>query len=350
MSVSRNSLKSQQSVRKGFTLIELLVVIAIIAILIALLLPAVQQAREAARRTQCKNNLKQIGLALHNYLDANSVFPPSFCIGASKGGAWSITARILPYVDQANAYNLADLTKGYSDAPNSTSGITSQSLPFMRCPSEPNGVPSATSPSYFPPNYAFNYGTWKVFTPISTDLASGGTPGDGAFAPNTRFTTAHFSDGTSNTMCASEVNCYTNNIGNDAAATDTLPTQAMILGYSGGTFTAGVPGSSGGHREWTDGKVHEAGFTAAFPPNAKVQIQNGATTVIGDYISCKERGTSATCAGKPTYAAVTARSFHTGIVTTLMMDGSTRAISESIDLAVWRGLSTRASGEVVGEF
>src|SRR6478609_5631418 len=109
--------------RSAFTLIELLVVIAIIAILMGLLLPAVQQAREAARRIQCKNNLKQIGLALHNYLSSHSVFPPSYCIGAAKGGTWSIHARILPYIDQANAYTLADLTVGYSDPPNSTNGI-----------------------------------------------------------------------------------------------------------------------------------------------------------------------------------------------------------------------------------
>ena len=96
--------------RTGFTLIELLVVIAIIAILMGLILPSVQQAREAARRVQCKNNLKQIGLALHNYLSTNSVFPPSLCIGAAKGGTWSIHARILPFLDQANAYTLADLT------------------------------------------------------------------------------------------------------------------------------------------------------------------------------------------------------------------------------------------------
>src|SRR5215204_6135707 len=93
--------------RRGFTLIELLVVMAIIAVLISLLLPAVQNAREAARRAQCKNNLKQIGLALHNYLDAQKVFPPSFCVDGptgTGGGEWSIQARILPYAEQGNLY------------------------------------------------------------------------------------------------------------------------------------------------------------------------------------------------------------------------------------------------------
>ncbi len=339
----------QRSSRVGFTLIELLVVIAIIAILIALLLPAVQQAREAARRTQCKNNLKQIGLALHNYLSTYSVLPPGYCIGAAKGGTWSVHARILPFLDQANAYTLADLTVGYSDPPNSTNGITAQYLPFNRCPSEVNGLNSASTPSYFPPNYAYNMGSWKVFTPTSSNLADGGTPGNGAFAPNSNFTTAHFTDGTSNTLAASEVKTYTNQIGNDAAATDLLPDQATILSYSSGTFSAN------GHREWTDGKIHETGFTTTFTPNSRVQIVNKGTvstapTVDGDYISCKERGTSATCAGKPTYAAVTSRSFHTGGVNSLMMDGSTRFFSENMDVNVWRALGTRAGGEIVGEF
>ncbi len=335
--------------RRGFTLIELLVVIAIIAILISLLLPAVQQAREAARRSQCKNNLKQIGLALHNYLASNAVFPPSYCIGAAKGGTWSIHARILPYLDQASAYTLANLNVGYGDPPNSTNGITAQYLPLYRCPSEINRDNSVSTPSYFPPNYAFNGGTWKLFTPASANLADGGAAGDGAFGPNSRLTSAHFRDGMSNTLCFSEIKTYTNIRSNDAAPTnDLLPTLVTIASYGSGSFSAQA------HREWVDGKVHETGFTATFTPNATVLIPNatGLTPpfVDGDYVSCKERGTSATCAGKPTYAAVTARSFHTGMVHSLMMDGSTRSISSNIDLKTWRAIATRAGGEVSGEF
>lgn len=330
--------------RQGFTLIELLVVVAIIAIVISLLLPAVQQAREAARRTQCKNNLKQIGLALHNYLDAHSVFPPSFCIGAAKGGTWSIHARILPFVDQANVYTHADLTVSYSDPPNASSGVTQQRLPVYQCPSEiKSDIRLASDPSvgpnYFPPNYAFNAGTWKVFTPTSSNFADGGTAGDGAFAPNSKFTTAHFLDGLTNTIGFAEVKTYTPNIGNDAAATDAIP--ASLTSF-GGTF------SQNGHTEWVDGKVHETGFTSVFVPNSKTMISSPA--VDGDYISCKERGTSATCQGRPTYAAVTARSYHAGIVNAAMMDGSTRAVSNNIDLATWRNLSTRGGSEVIGEF
>jgi len=333
--------------RHGFTLIELLVVIAIIAILIALLLPAVQQAREAARRTQCKNNLKQLGLALHNYLDSHTVFPPSFCIGGSTGGTWSIHARILPYMEQAAAYNVVDLTVAYSVPPNSTIGVTQLQIPSYVCPDEIKAViRPATTPTgaaHFPSTYAFNGGTWKLFTPGPT-LESGGTPGDGAFAPNSSFSSSDFLDGMSNTLGFSEVLAYMPNIGNDAAATDTIPTSLA-------SFTAGSL-STTGHTEWVDGKIHETGFTTAFIPNSKTLISNSAnpTPQVGDYISCKERGTSSTCAGRPTYAAVTARSYHTGIVQVMLMDGSARAVSENIDLNTWRRLGTRAGGEVIGEF
>ena len=100
---------------KGFTLIELLVVIAIIAILVALLLPAVQQAREAARRTQCKNHLKQLGLALHNYVDVNTVLPPGASVDLSvtstaNNGSWGVHGRILPYLEQGSLYDQVDLS------------------------------------------------------------------------------------------------------------------------------------------------------------------------------------------------------------------------------------------------
>ncbi|MCA9067090.1 MAG: DUF1559 domain-containing protein, partial [Planctomycetaceae bacterium] len=116
---------SKESITKGFTLIELLVVIAIIAILIALLLPAVQQAREAARRTQCRNNMKQLGLAMHNYVDVHSVLPPgsigtSFTrsAGDNTNQCFSPLVMILPYIDQAPLYNLIDFYYDYADTVN----------------------------------------------------------------------------------------------------------------------------------------------------------------------------------------------------------------------------------------
>lgn len=329
--------------RRGFTLIELLVVIAIIAILVALLLPAVQQAREAARRAQCKNNLKQIGLALHNYQSALNVFPPSYCIGNGDGGKWSPMARILPYVDQANLYNLANLDINYSSGVNATSGVTEMSIPMNRCPSEVNSTIRLGPPNYCPPSYAFNGGTWKVFThaPIITN---GGTPGDGAFAPNSRFGPQSFTDGMSNTLCYSEVKTYTPSIGNGHEGTDTPPTS--ISGFTAGKF------SPTGHTEWVDGKVHENGFTSTFTPNSKTNVSGvGAPspgTYIGDFVSCREGG--AACAGLPVYAAVTARSFHPGLVHILLMDGSVRAAGDSIDLTIWRNLSARNDGNPIGDY
>ena len=337
--------------RLGFTLIELLVVIAIIAVLIALLLPAVQQAREAARRSQCKNNLKQLGLALHNYLDSHSVFPPLCGIGTGTGGKWSPWARILPYVDGANVFNKANLNLNYSDHTLDADGssnwdITSLRMAVLMCPSEINDrMRVSTTPggqNHYPVNYSVNCGSWKTFTHNST-LATGGTPGDGAFAPNSRFSSAAFSDGMSNTICASEVKAYTPGAASNRLGTDTLPSISDVTGYaSTATF------SPNGHTEWVDGKVHETGFTATFTPNTVVPIVSGGVTYDGDYVSCREG--SATSVGYPVYAAVTSRSFHTGIVNSLLMDGSVRAISSNVDLGAWRSLSTRSGGEVVSEF
>ena len=338
--------------RSGFTLIELLVVIAIIAILIALLLPAVQQAREAASRARCKNNLKQLGLALHNYLDAQSVFPPLCGIGSGTGGKWSPWARILPFVDGSNVYNKADLNKHYSDNTVNSSGstnwaVTELKMPILMCPSEINDRRRiSTTPggqNHYPVNYAVNCGSWKTFTHAAT-LAEGGISGDGAFACNSNFSSSSFTDGMSNTICAAEVKAYTPGAASSKLGTDALPTVSDVSGFaigSGASF-------SNGHTEWVDGKVHETGFTTTFTPNTNVPIVSGGVTYDGDYVSCREG--SATSVGFPVYAAVTARSFHTGIVNSLLMDGSVRSISNNLNLTVWRALGTRDGREVLGEF
>ncbi|MCB1129315.1 MAG: DUF1559 domain-containing protein, partial [Verrucomicrobiae bacterium] len=120
--------------RRGFTLIELLVVIAIIAILIALLLPAVQQAREAARRTECKNKLKQLGLALHNYHDTFRAFPAAFYRGTTTSPGWGWGTMILPYIDQAPLYNQWVMTVSYDNGQNQTARRTK--LAAYKCPSD----------------------------------------------------------------------------------------------------------------------------------------------------------------------------------------------------------------------
>ena len=164
--MSRQMISSR---RPGFTLIELLVVIAIIAILMALLLPAVQAAREAARKTQCKNNLKQIGLALHNYVSATSVYPPSFCVDGSNGtggGEWSIQARLLPYLEQANLQKLINFSKTYGGGDAASVSIRTTRVPNYQCPTEQNDrarTDSNGNPIHYPVNYGFNGGTWQVF-------------------------------------------------------------------------------------------------------------------------------------------------------------------------------------------
>src|SRR5690606_13608677 len=188
----------------GFTLVELLVVIAIIGVMVGLLLPAVQAAREAARRMQCKNHLKQIALAVHNYESSYGHFPPSASIrmvGAiNTNASWSIHGRILPFIEQGTLAGQVDLSQAWDDQ----QAISGLKIPIYACPSDPGSdTPRDVSPKLasplFPTTYGFNFGTWLVYDPVSGQI------GDGAFGPNSRIGFRDFTDGTSNTLMAGEV-------------------------------------------------------------------------------------------------------------------------------------------------
>jgi prepilin-type N-terminal cleavage/methylation domain-containing protein len=321
--------------RFAFTLIELLVVIAIIAVLIALLLPAVQQAREAARRSQCKNNLKQIGLALHNYHEYFGVFPPALCLTLSGApyGQWGPQARLLPYLDKANLQKLIDFSTPY----NTQLVAVKTRVPTFMCPTEVNDKGSFEDGiDQYPINYAASFGNWLVFDPVS------GIAGDGAFGPNTRISMSHFMDGSSSTLAFSEVKTFQAIVKEGGSPTATAPAQPSVIGgWSGGSFEP-----DNGHTEWVEGRVHQDGFTSTFVPNTKVPYVDSGITYDIDYTSVEEGDSTTTS----TYAAITSRSYHIGIVNSLMMDGSVRSVSSNINLSIWRAIGSRAGGEVVGDF
>ena len=334
--------------KRGFTLVELLVVISIIGILVSMLLPAVQMVRESARRTACLNNTRQIALAAHNYETAHRHFPPSYQLSAGStattNGSWSIHAQLLPFCEQANAYDQIDFDRPWDDPVNAATGVPTLRVPLYICASEINDTVRLKNGEALthPQNYGFNFGSWLVYDPVS------GEAGDGMFYVNGEVRFASVSDGTSNTLCTAEVKAFTSYIRNTQDPGTVAPNDPnALMGFTGELKLGNGIHANTGHTEWCDGRVHHSGVTTVFAPNTFVPYEYNGEIYDIDFNSEKE-GNSTT---KRTYAAITSRSYHAGdTVNVSLMDGSTRSVSSSIDLNVWRGIGTVAGGEVVDDF
>lgn len=295
--------------RRGFTLIELLVVIAIIAILIALLLPAVQQAREAARRSQCKNNLKQIGLALHNYHDVALKFPFA---GDSSGTMW--TAMILPYLEQRNLYDTmvwgetgGNWGNGSGTATNSKTVAAETVISMLRCPSAaiPEHKRDQSSDGWIiaervPVTYlGSSSGTLLVDDSTSMQNA------DGVFFRDSSIAFRDITDGTTNVLMAGEA----------------LPNTELDFASREDRDTV------------NDRKDHWA-------------IGGDDIDVVSDWSECVgSTGVPMNSTEELSYG-----SQHSGGCQMLLVDGSVRFISESIDANTWGWLGGRGDGNVLGEY
>jgi prepilin-type N-terminal cleavage/methylation domain-containing protein/prepilin-type processing-associated H-X9-DG protein len=344
--------------RGGFTLIELLAVIAIIAVLIALLLPAVQAAREAARRIQCVNNLKQLGLGIHNYESSNGVLPPQEVLTFTSAGAvlwksqWGVSSRITPFLELGALYNAINFTNKVSDRSNATAVATQ--LNVFICPSEVNPQAFVTTSTagvtttYGVSNYGWCEGTWFTFGGTSVN-----TSNPAAFGSNASRRFASITDGLSNTMLSSEVKTYTVSYHDCGAVPPPAPTGpsaypdvATVLASIAAAPTSGCKAATGpstvlggGHTRWCNGNSFYDGFTTALPPNT---LSPAGSPALDSDMSSEDEDD-----GGPTYAAITSRSFHPGGVNALFADGSVHSIKNSVNVQTWRALGTVGGGEVL---
>ena len=346
--------------RRGFTLIELLVVIAIIAVLIALLLPAVQSAREAARRLQCTNNLKQIGLALHNYHDIHLTFP----MGAGSGmqdyqvyqakQAWSSLAAILPQLELTPIYNACNFSWGINAGGTSMARyinetVWSTQIKTFLCPSDPNAGAAQLVASN---NYYGSVGTTTNLSNSNASIASmANVPTSGFFAFQRSYSLRDCTDGLSNTVAYSEavVGAATQAFGQRRIGlkqVSSIPASALLTDASSNptatltgiaACTAAWKGGGGGSVDiqrgklWSHGCIAQSLFNTVVTPNSSLDqwthCSNINSTALGNYSN--------------------ADSFHPGGVNTLMGDGSVRFFKDGLSQRIWWALGTRAGGEVV---
>ena len=216
-------------------------------------------------------------------------------------------------------------------------------VPVFLCPSEPNNHYRTKNgnPYVAPHTYGFNCGTWLVYDPATE------TVGDGAFVVNRGTGSAEFSDGLSNTLAVAEVKAYQSYIRNTNEPGSTVPTTpAELSGLTGQLKLGPSTNDNTGHTVWPDGRVHHSGVTTVFTPNTIVSYLSGGTEYDIDFNSQQE-GKSAT---RITYAAVTSRSYHPGMVNVLIVEGSVRSIANGIDVTIWRALGTRQGGEIMREY
>jgi prepilin-type N-terminal cleavage/methylation domain-containing protein/prepilin-type processing-associated H-X9-DG protein len=342
-----------RATKTGFSLIELLVVVTILGLMMALLLPAVQSAREAARRIQCTNNLKQLGLGLQQYETGYGVYPPSMVL-SGKGnttywvGGWSVNSRILSFTDQNTLFNAINLSTNQTAPMNLT--VTGQSFGVFVCPSEVS-----------PQSYDASFGSSAVST-IGWCMGDwyvwggfGALPNRTAFGPNLSRSAADFRDGLSSTLLASEVRSHQfertdcgvlseMNTPSSILPPDVPPTVVTPLLGSDGPCTL----SSAGHVSWADGSVDQSGMTTAWTPNTKVvvSLQDGVKLQSPSSADLDLVGTPE-ISGGPTFAAITSRSYHPGGVNVLFGDGSVRFIKETINGNTWRALGSVSGSEII---
>jgi len=333
--------------RSGFTLIELLVVIAIIAILIGLLLPAVQKIREAANRMKCSNNLKQIGLACHNYESTYGTLPPGEWTRDKNGGTSrpSLSAVILAYVEQANKFNQFNFDWDVTHANNAAA--RKQDVPIFLCPSDSSAIKfdDGSGPvgriSYFgnigavaDPRLVLSDSQAGVFGVVT--VAAGETP--------TGLSLAALTDGTTNTAMFSEVMRST---GYPSTITHTTNTQSPVLNtaallYDGRAVTGCAGGSVStrinyvGLQYYRGGISHQSFYTHTLPINWNRKVSDPAQ----QKYTCGDSGFRS--------VHMAASSYHSGGANVCLADGSVRFVRDSIDFTIWQSVGTRAGGEVAG--